>query len=427
MNTMNHLPENACQDFPNIKRNASQLRWDHGFSTIFTPMLKQLCLSLLLTTVAFAKVDPQKAANTVILTEHGVKNLKIETAEAEEQDFEETILALGRIEPIPSNRAVVSSRISGRIVEIRATLGDMVKADADVARLESRQPGNPPPNIMLKAPLGGLVTETQARLGEPVEPDKAILEITDLSEVYAAARVPEHLAGRLKPGTVARIRISALPDEKFDGELLRFGTSADRASGTIDAIFRLPNPSLTLRPGMRAEFAIVLDRREGVLSVPRAALQGDAASRFVYVADYELPNAFVKTPVQAGAINDRFVEITEGLFPGDKVVTQGAYSLAFAGKGSVSLREALDAAHGHEHNEDGSEKTAEQKGAAGEHGHEHGEHGEEGISMLTVFSLAANGLLLVLLVVAMLRRGKPAEDLDEPLPPVKKQPLNSVH
>ncbi|MDA7523072.1 hypothetical protein N8535_01410, partial [bacterium] len=47
--------------------------------------------------------------------------------------------------------------------------------------------------------------------------------------------------------------------------------------------------------------------------------------------------------------------------PGDEVVTRGAYPLAFAGNGGISLKEALDAAHGHEHNEDGSEMTAAQK------------------------------------------------------------------
>ncbi|NJM37533.1 MAG: hypothetical protein HC845_06530 [Akkermansiaceae bacterium] len=61
-------------------------------------------------------------------------------------------------------------------------------------------------------------------------------------------------------------------------------------------------------------------------------------------------------------MNDRFVEITNGLFPADEVVTKGAYSLSFAGGGSgISLKEALDAAHGHEHAEDGSELTPEKK------------------------------------------------------------------
>jgi cobalt-zinc-cadmium efflux system membrane fusion protein len=348
-----------------------------------------------------AKISPEKMANTVILTEQGAKNLNIETVEAEEHEFEETALALGRIESIPSRRAVLSSRISGRITEIHACLGDLVKADAAVAKLESRQPGNPPPSVLLKTPQAGLVTECHARLGEPVEPDKPLLEITDLDEVHAIARVPEHVAGKIKPGSTAHIRVAALPDEKFKGRLLRFATVAHRESGTIDAIFQLPNPGLTLRPGLRAEFSIVLNRREGVLSIPRSALQGDPTDRYVYVADYELPNAFVKTSVQVGATNDRFVEITDGLFPGDKIVTQGAYSLAFAGKGNVSLKEALDAAHGHEHNEDGSEKKAGEKS---DEAHEHGKAG--GFSMLTTFSLAANALLFALLGVAMLQRGK---------------------
>ncbi len=323
-----------------------------------------------------AAVSAEEAANTVILDETGVKNLKLEFVEVEEAEFEETVFSLGRIQVIPERRSVVASRIPGRIVELKATLGTMVEANAEVARLESRQAGDPPPSIWLKAPSGGLVTDSAMRLGEPVDPDKVLLEITDFAEVHAVARVPEHLAGKLKPGTMAHIVVAALPEEKFEGMLLRFGTTADKASGTIDAIFVLPNPSLSLRPEMRAEFSIVLSKREGVMSIPRLALQGDATNRTVYRKHYDalLKHTFTRVPVQVGAMNERFVEITSGLIAGDEVVTTGAYSLAFAGKGSVSLKAALDAAHGHEHNEDGSEMTAAQKAqkagaepAAGQH------------------------------------------------------------
>ncbi len=363
---------------------------------------------LFLSIVASAAISPEEAANTVILDETGEKNLKIETVEAEETDFEETVFALGRIEVVPERRSVVASRIPGRIVELKTTLGTMVQANADVARLESRQPGDPPPSIWLKAPTSGLVTESAARIGEPVDPDKVVLEITDLSEVYAVARVPEHLAGKLKPGSVAHIAVAALAGEKFDGTLLRFGTAADKASGTIDAIFALPNPSLTLRPAMRAEFSIVLGKRESVMSIPRLALQGDSTSRTVYRKHYDasLKHTFVRAAVQTGAMNDRFVEVTSGLVAGDEVVTTGAYSLAFAGKGSVSLKAALDAAHGHEHNEDGSEVSADQKAKhSSEKGGDANGHAE-GLSALTIFSLASNVLLLLLLVVAMLRKTK---------------------
>jgi membrane fusion protein, heavy metal efflux system len=299
--------------------------------------------------------------NTIVLDATGVKNLRIETTEVEETDFENSIFALGRIEEIPERHAVLSSRIAGRVIEITAQEGEAVKADQILVKVESRQPGNPPPSIELRAPISGLVVESHIRLGQPVEPDKELLDISDLSEVYAIARVPENQASQLKPGRKAHINISALGEKMLDGEMIRFGTSADRESGTIDAIFKVANPDLKMRPDMRAEFSIILNQRSNVLSIPRSALQGDASKRFVYVKHFELPNAFIKTPVQIGEMNDRYVEIISGVFPADEVVTRGAYSLSFAGGGSVSLKEALDAAHGHEHAANGSELTAANK------------------------------------------------------------------
>lgn len=353
------------------------------------------------------EIDPNRAANLVILDETGVRNLGIETVEVLETDFEETVFALGRIEEIPTRHGVVSSRIAGRVIELNAQVGDTVTAGQIVATIESRQVGDPPPRIPLEAPLGGLVTESHVSIGEPIEPAKEIIDIIDLSEAYAIARVPEDQAGRLVPGTRAHIRVAALTDESFEGELLRFGVAADRESGTLDAVFLIPNPSGRLRPHMRAEFSIVLGKRANVMAVPREALQGDVANRVVYVKDFDLPNAFVKAPVLVGARNDRYVEIINGLFPGDEVVTKGSYPLGFAGGGSVSLKEALDSAHGHEHAEDGSELTPEKRAemAAAESGHGHAE-GHGGFPFLTTFFAGTSALLFILLVLSTwMRKG----------------------
>ncbi len=375
-------------------------------------------LSLALT-ASLSAADAARAADTVVLDATGVQNLRIKTVAVEENDFEESVFSLGRIEAKPGNVAAVSSRIDGRVVALSAFPGDRVAVGAEVAKVESRQPGNPPPVISLRAPLGGLVTHLDVRLGDPVEPAKALLEITDLSEVYAVARVPEHIAGRLKPGAKSFITISALPEGKFEGQLLRFGTSADPVGGTIDAIFSLPNSDHLLRPGMRAEFSIVIARRANVVSVPLSALQGEPSRRFVYVKDFGLANAFVKTAVVVGQSNDRFVEIVSGLLPADEVVTQGAYSLAFAGSGSVSLKEALDAAHGHAHAADGSELGSAAKkntAAAGGDGHAHGDEPHESQSP---FWMIVSGVLFVLLLVTGFRKKPRAALATEVTPPTQ--------
>lgn len=322
---------------------------------------------LLLSTLLLFPLTGSAAESTIVLDAIGVANLRIETQTVEETTFETTLFALGHLDAIARKTGSVSSRIAGRVIEWKVGLGDRVEKGDIVGLIESRQPGDPPPVVPLRAPLAGVVTQSLVKIGQPVEPETSLLEISDLSEMDAIAKVPEHQLGQLPQGAQARIRVTAFPDQSFTGELLRLGTTLDPQSGTLPAFFRLPNPEQRLKPGMRCEFSIVLEKREAVTSIPKGALQGEGAHRFVFVKHFDLPFAFVKTAVEIGAFNDERVEIKRGLFPADEVVTQGAYSLAHAGDGAgPSLKEALDAAHGHEHAADGSELSPDARAAAKE-------------------------------------------------------------
>jgi membrane fusion protein, heavy metal efflux system len=329
-------------------------------------------------------------AELIVLDPVAVENLKIQLAPAEERTFETTVFAIGRLEEIPSHKAVLSTRIAGKVVELLAHEGDLVKKDQVLAIIESRQMGDPPPRIELKSPRAGTLVSSHIRLGEPVEPSVEMMDIVDRQQLWAIAQIPERAASKVKLGTKARIFIPALGNIPLTSTLVRFGVHSDPKASTVEGVFVLDNPELRLLPGMRVEFNLIVSEREQVLSVPRAALQGDPTSRVVFVEDFGLPNAFLKMPVILGEENDRYVEIVKGLFPGDSVVTQGSYALSFSGTSSgMSLKEALDVAHGHEHNEDGSEVTPEQKnnkitkttskphGPGDNDSHDHGEHGSE--------------------------------------------------
>ncbi len=363
-----------------------------------------LCCCWLITTAPSAEgpVDAEATANTVILDEQGVKNLRIETVVVQKQDFETTVFAIGRIEDIPSSRSVLSSRISGRAVEVNAFEGDLVEKDQVLVKVESRQPGNPPPTIALRAPKAGLVVDSHVRLGEPIEPETELLDISDRSKMWAIAKIPEKEASGVAVGTIARVQVPAIGGSPITVKLSRYRVAADREAGTVDAIFEIDNSDNKLQPGMRAEFSIIIASRTGVVAVPRTAIQGDPTKRIVFTKHLELPNSFVKIPVQLGEQNDRYVEVLSGLFPGEEVVTQGSYSLGFAGGGSgISLKEALDAAHGHEHAEDGSELTDAAKAAQadGHEGHDHG--GSDGGSKMNLYLQIYAGVISLLLLITL--------------------------
>lgn len=344
---------------------------------------------------ALAANTPPRNETTIVLDENAVKNLGIETVEAEESAFDHTLFALGEVEHTSQSQSVLSSRAAGRIAEVFFHEGDFVTKGDVIARVESRLAGNPPPVIELKAPASGLITESQAHLGAPVEPDATLMKILDLSTVWVIAKISQNDASILKEGLTAKIRVPAIGNKELTAKFLRLGVGADAQMATIDAVFALPNPNNELRPGMRTELSLIASQRNAVLSIPREALQGDRSNRFVFIKDYEIANTFVRVPVVTGDQNHERVEITSGLYPGDEVVIQGAYALSFAGKGSVSLKEALDAAHGHPHNEDGTEMTKEQIAAA--KGHEAHNHSRSPL----VTSLSITCALLFIAVLAM--------------------------
>jgi len=376
-----------------------------------------ITLSAILTTSSIGLVHAaeekavEDTTSFISLKPEGMKNLGIQYAEVDTMDFERTVFAIGNITEIPRNHARLSSRIAGRVVKLNAFEGDHVKKGDVLLEVESRQPGNPPPVIQLKSPGSGLVFTSHVQLGDPVEPATEMMDIVDLREVWAIAQVPEDVVSKMKPGTKAHIRIPALGDETIDGELLRFETKADSRGATIGAIFKLENKGIRLRPGMRAEFSIVISKREEVMAVPREALQGDAANRVVFIKHLELPNAFTRMAVETGEKNDRYVEIISGLFPGDEVVTKGSYALSFSSGGGQSLKEALDAAHGHEHNEDGTK--VDKKEGEGNGKHADGEGGSSAaIAPLTLFLGATSVILLILLIISGIKISKLSQQIN---------------
>ena len=310
--------------------------------------------------------------NTILLEPIQEKNAGIKTTAPTISEFQTTLFCIGRIQAIPANRSVVSSRISGRVISKPPSVGDRIKKGDIILQVESRQPGSPPPVIPVKASAAGTVFESHVNLGEPVDPSQELMDIIDISQVWAVANIPESKAASIKIGQNAFIKIVSLGNEIFQGKLIRFGNQADPNTGTLKAIFLLDNPDRKLRPNMRTEFNIVTQTRENVFTVPNSAIQGDQLNAHVFKMDFDLTTkaskAYIKIPVVTGETNDRVTELilqNKELNIVDEVVITGGYFLTHTSSADTgSLKEALDAAHGHEHNEDGSEMSAKDKAAA---------------------------------------------------------------
>jgi len=204
---------------------------------------------------------------------------------------------------------------------------------------------DPPPRLTFTAPRDGVVLEVEATVGGAVEPDRPILTLIDLSEVDVVGQIHEGQIAAVKPGQAVQIRSIAHPDLIIAGKVKTTAASLNRETGTLRVFVHAENPDEKLLPGMRTQLAFVTAESDDAVIVPRAAVLGEAGDLFVFRQIMTAPFAYERTPVVIGLRDDRFVEIIEGVVPGDRVVTRGNYQLQYVGGGATTIEDD----HGHSH------------------------------------------------------------------------------
>ncbi|MEM8757401.1 MAG: HlyD family efflux transporter periplasmic adaptor subunit [Planctomycetota bacterium] len=164
------------------------------------------------------------------------------------------------------------------------------------------------------------------QIGQNVYPNRLMFALPDTSRLVAEVRVHESLAGRIRAGQDAQIRVNAANDRIFTGTVTEIGVLAEnggwrdpnlREYTVTIAIDAADDKSDVLKPSMRCEATITLGRVEDSLAVPVTAVFNEGPVRYVYVDE---GSVFRRVPVQPARVSDAFVEIAAGIDAGTRVL-----------------------------------------------------------------------------------------------------------
>lgn len=134
------------------------------------------------------------------------------------------------------------------------------------------------------SPQDGVITQLKKEKGERAvpgmmtSPEATIMTIADLSVIEAELKVDETDIVNLALGDKTNIKVDALPDSVFEGEVTEIGNSPITTSTTTQeakdfkVIVTLKNPSSKLRPGMSCTGDITTQTKNNVLVIPIQAL-----------------------------------------------------------------------------------------------------------------------------------------------------------
>ncbi|HVW15255.1 MAG TPA: efflux RND transporter periplasmic adaptor subunit [Mucilaginibacter sp.] len=170
----------------------------------------------------------------------------------------------------------------------------------------------------------GYITTMNTKEGEYVMEGGPVMQLADLSTVWAEAQLYSSTYGAVNKNASADILVPEL-NQILTGKRLEFVNPELNPDSRILLLrTSIPNPGNKLKPGMAVYINIHNPGHSG-LSLPIDAVLRDGNGASVWVALGK--NMFKSVMVDVGAENGDNIEITSGLSEGDVVVRTGAYLL----------------------------------------------------------------------------------------------------
>jgi Cu(I)/Ag(I) efflux system membrane fusion protein len=170
-----------------------------------------------------------------------------------------------------------------------------------------------------------------------------VLQIADLSTLWADVEIYEHQIQYLRPGQTVQISADAFPGRHWSGKVVFLDPSLNQQTRTLRASVEIGNRDGKLRPEMFVNVEITRPASTGIVKVPEEVVLR-TGTRSVVIVQKE-PGVFEPREVHLGAAGGGFREIRRGLEAGETVVASSQFLI----DSESSLREAIGTMLGHQH------------------------------------------------------------------------------
>ena len=219
---------------------------------------------------------------------------------------------------ISSAQATLDLVKAGTVPEQISAAGAQVKAaEANVKNIQARVM-----KTFLFAPIKGIVTKQDAKVGEIVSANTALVSLISLAQFEIEVNVPEVDIAKFKIGSSAAVTLDAYGnDVAFEAMVTKIDPAETIIEGvaTYKTTLQFTAADSRIMSGMTANVDIMGESREGVIAVPARAIITRSGEKFVKIISED---KIVEVKVTTGFRgSDGSVEIIEGVKEGDKVVT----------------------------------------------------------------------------------------------------------
>jgi len=189
--------------------------------------------------------------------------------------------SLGRMEELLSKNLISQSEKDAAQTAYDSALAGLKAAEAQVVQDQAslRLAETNLRYTTIRSPVDGIVISRNVDVGQTVaaslQAPTLFTIAQDLTEMQVDSSVDEADIGKVRVGQEAEFTVDAYPENPFHGAVHDIYNQPLIVQNvvTYDAIIRVKNPDLKLKPGMTANITIKVGHRENVIKLPNAALR----------------------------------------------------------------------------------------------------------------------------------------------------------
>lgn len=178
-------------------------------------------------------------------------------------------------------------------------------------------------NTLVRSTVSGLILERPVKVGQNVthannfNEGTTIVSVADLTDLLFVGKVNESDVNKLKVGMDVTISVGALPESSYPAVIEYISPRGQESSGTVlfEVKAALRKGGLEeLRAGFSSNATVIIEIREGVLSIPEAAITREEGKSYVYTSTGgNTDKDFTRTEVTLGLSDGIKVEVLSGL------------------------------------------------------------------------------------------------------------------
>ncbi len=216
----------------------------------------------------------------------------------------------------------VFSDLPGKLASIRVTEGQYVAKDMIIAYIDRSQPGMEFALAPVRSPISGYVLSVYVVAGQLVSAGTIpIASVGNINNMDVIISVPEKYISEINIGQKFYVKVTAYPDEIFEGEIYRKDLAIDPVSRTLTVRGKIYNTKGRLFSGMYADVSILLRSESSIIVVPMSAIiKTENNEDGVYIND---KNKAVIRKVKIAFTYKDNAAIAEGLSEGEEIITFG--------------------------------------------------------------------------------------------------------